>query len=70
MTEKKVSQTLKVGDMVKVRYSGFKRAKVVEERGALGPSGKLVYRIIVRRKPKPYYIDVTEDQIELIPPEA
>jgi len=67
MPENSSSQTLKVGDIVKLRHSGFKRAKIVEERGPLGPGGKLVYRILVRRKPTPIYIEVLGDQLEAIP---
>jgi hypothetical protein len=69
MAEKKVSQPLKVGDMVKLRHSGIKRAKIVEWWGPLAPGGKQAYRVMVRRKPKPVYIDLTEDQVELIPAE-
>jgi hypothetical protein len=70
MAAKKVSQTLKVGDMVKIRHFGDRRGKIVELRGRLAPGGKEVYRVIVRRKPKPVYIELTEDQLVLIPAEA
>ena len=63
MAGKKASEPLKVGDLVKIRNSGFKRARIVELRGALGPGGKLVYRVRVRRKPTPAYIEVLEDQL-------
>jgi hypothetical protein len=69
MAEKKVSQALKVGDTVKIHHYGIPRGKIVELRGPLAPGGKEVYRVIVRRKPKPMYIEVIEDEVELIPPE-
>ena len=69
MDETKDSPAFKVGDMVKIRHSGFKRAKVVELWGPLGPGGVQVYRVIVRRKPTPMYIDLMEDQLTLIPRE-
>jgi hypothetical protein len=70
MAVKKVSQTLKVGDMVKIHNYGNRRGKIVELRGPLAPGGKQVYRVIVRRKPKPVYIELTEDQLVLLPAEA
>jgi hypothetical protein len=39
-----------------IRHSGHKRAKIVEWWGPLGPGGVGVYRVMVRRKPKPVYI--------------
>jgi hypothetical protein len=40
MAKKKVYQVLKVGDMVKLRYSGIKRGMIVELWGPLAPGGK------------------------------
>ena len=60
----------KVGDMVTILHSGFKRAKIVELRGPLGPGGKQVYRVIVRRKPSPMYIELLEEQLVLLPSKA
>jgi hypothetical protein len=68
MAGKQATVPLKVGDVVKIRHYG-RRGRVVEFRGPLGPGGALVYRVIVRRKPKPGYIDLTEDLLTLIPPE-
>ncbi len=70
MVVKKVDPIFKAGDMVKIHYSGHKRAKVVELRGPLGPGGKQVYRVLVSRKPRPVYIEVLEEQLELLPPKA
>ncbi|HKI34039.1 MAG TPA: hypothetical protein VKA46_19455 [Gemmataceae bacterium] len=67
MAGRKATVPLKVGDRVKLHYYG-KRGRVVELRGPLGPGGKLVYRVIVSRKPRPVYIDLTEDQVVLITP--
>jgi hypothetical protein len=66
---KKAPQILKVGDMVKIPHYANRRAKIVELRGPLAPGGKEVYRVIVRRKPKPVYIELSEDQLVLIPAE-
>lgn len=44
-------QPLKVGDVVKIRHSDYKRARIVQLRGPLGPGGAQVYRVRVRRKP-------------------
>jgi len=61
---------LKLGDLVKIRHSGWRRGRIVELRGPLGPEGSQIYRVIVRRKPKPDYIELREDQLEAIPVEA
>lgn len=60
------TEPLKIGTLVKILNSGFGRARVVEFRGALGPKGARVYRVRVRKKPRPAYIEVLEDQLELI----
>jgi hypothetical protein len=67
MAKKKSAEPLKVGDRVKIRHSGFKVARIVEHCGPLGPGGAEIYRVRVRLKPKPMYIEVREDQLTLIP---
>jgi hypothetical protein len=68
MAKKKVDEPLlKLGDRVKVRYSSFGPARVVELRGPLGPGGKQVYRVRVPWKPKPVFIELTADLLELLP---
>ena len=57
----------KLGDRVKIVLSPGMTGKVVEERGPLGPKGTLVYRVLLRRKPRPAYIEVREDQLEVLP---
>jgi hypothetical protein len=61
---------LKLGDLVKIRHSGWRRGRIVELRGALGPNGSQIYRVIVRPKPKPANVEVREDQLEAIPTDA
>ncbi len=68
MAKKKV--TPKLGDHVKVRYWPKIQAQVVEERGPLGPKGVLMFRIRVEEDPEPSFIDVREDQLEVIPAES
>lgn len=68
MAVKKDTPSLKLGDLVTIRHSGIKRGRIVELRGPLAPGGKQVYRVIVRRKP--VYIELTEDQLVLIPVET
>ncbi len=61
-------QHFAVGDLVKIRDTGYRRpGMIVEFRGPLGPGGVLIYRVRVRRKPSPAYIEVREDQLELFP---
>jgi hypothetical protein len=59
---------LKVGDLVKIRNSGYRPGRIVELRGPLGPGGAEVYRVRVRRKPKPMYVEVLGDQLEVATP--
>ena len=58
---------IKVGDRVKILSPGGMTGRVVELRGPLGPKGAQVYRIQLRGKPKPAYIEVVEEQLEAIP---
>jgi hypothetical protein len=61
---------LKLGDRVLILHSGNMRGRIVELRGPLGPGGAQIYRIRIPRKPKPTFIEVREDQLELIPVES
>ncbi len=56
-----------LGDRVKIHRSGGMRGRIVELRGALGPGGVQIYRVLVRRKPEPTYIELREDQLQLAP---
>lgn len=62
------SDILSVGTLVNIRHSGYGKSKIVEYRGPLGPHGAHIYRVRVRRKPTPAYIEVREDQLEVITP--
>jgi hypothetical protein len=61
-------QIWKVGDLVKIRYSGYPRARIVALRGPLGPGGAQVYRVCYKRKPKPAYAEVLGDQLVALTP--
>ena len=69
MTEKTAGPRFKMGDRVRIRYTDW-RGPIVELGGPLGPGGAQLYRVRIRRKPKPAYIDVLEDQLVLLPPKA
>lgn len=56
----------RVGDLVRIRLHPDIRARVVELRGPLGPGGAQVYRLLLRRKPSRAYVEVREDQLEVI----
>jgi hypothetical protein len=66
MTTKNVLASFKVGDLVSILNSGYKRARIAEDRGPIGPRGVRVYRVRVQKKPRPAYIEVREDQLEKI----
>jgi hypothetical protein len=65
MTTDNQVEPLKDGTFVKVLNSGFHRAQIAESRGALGPKGAWVYRVLVVKKPR-MYIEVLEDQVEVL----
>jgi hypothetical protein len=69
MAEPKVP-IFKVGDRVRVRNTPGLVARVVEVRGPLGPKGVQVYGIRVgRTRPRPY-VEVREDQLEILLPKV
>jgi hypothetical protein len=70
MTNSNAGEPLKLGTLVKIRHSGFKPGPIVEYRGPLGPGGIRVYRIRVRKGPRPGYTEVCEDQLELVEPDV
>lgn len=66
MPTQKLSEPMKVGTVVKIRDSGYPRATIAEYRGPLGPKGTHVYRVLVESKPRRVYIEVLEDQLEVL----
>ena len=66
MTTPNLTEPLKAGTVVKIRDSGYHRAKIAEFLGPLGPKGARVYRVLVQRKPRRTYIEVLEDQLEVL----
>ena len=59
-------EPLKDGTVVRILDSGYHRAKIAEYRGPLGPKGARVYRVLVQNKPRRVYIEVLEDQLEVM----
>ena len=57
---------IKRGDRVRIINGGGLTGRIVELRGPLGPGGVQVYRILLRKKPRPAYVEVLEEQIEVI----
>lgn len=66
MATQNLTEPLKAGTVVRVRNSGYHRAKVAECLGPLGPKGARVYRVLVQRRPRRFYIEVLEDQLEVL----
>jgi hypothetical protein len=66
MTTPNLVEPLKEGTLVKILYSGYARAKIAEYRGPLGPKGARIYRVLVQTKPQPAYMEVREDQLEVL----
>jgi hypothetical protein len=67
---KKAARVWQLGDYVHIKYSGFKRARIVELRGALGPGGSDIYRVRIIGTASPKYIEVGEDQLEPVAEEG
>ena len=61
---------VKRGDRVRIISGGGLVGEIVELRGPLGPKGMPIYRIRIRKKPKPTFVEVREDQLELLPVES
>jgi hypothetical protein len=63
----------KLGDRVKILHSTGLHGRIVELRGPLAPNRVQVYSVLLKmkpflkKKPDPTYIEVREDQLELIP---
>ena len=66
MATQNLIEPLKAGTVVKILNSGYSRARIAEYRGPLGPKGARVYRVLVQRKPRRVYIEVLEDQLEVL----
>jgi hypothetical protein len=66
MATPNLAEPLKVGTIVRIRNSGYPRAKIAQIRGPLGPNGARVYRVLVQKKPRPVYIEFREDQLEVL----
>jgi hypothetical protein len=66
MTTENLIEPLEIGTVVKIRHSGYHRAKIAEFRGPLGPGGARVYRVLVQNKPRRVYVEVLEDQLEVL----
>lgn len=69
MAAKKPAVPFKLGARVEICLTNL-RGPIVELRGALGPGGIEIYRVRYRGKPRPAYIEVREDQLELVPADS
>lgn len=66
MATQNAAEPLTDGTVVRIRNSGYHRAKIAEFRGPLGPKGARVYRVLVESKPRRVYIEVLEEQLEVL----
>jgi hypothetical protein len=66
MATENLTDPLKDGTFVKILSSGYGRARIAEYRGPLGPKGARIYRVLVQTKPRRVYIEVREDQLEVL----
>jgi hypothetical protein len=69
VAKKNNAPVFKVGDYVKIRYSGLPPARIVELRGPLAPVGVQVYRVCVRETRRPTYNELPEYLLTLVPAE-
>jgi hypothetical protein len=59
---------LKLGDYVRILHTEWPPGRIVRERGPLGPGGAQVYRVRIGVKPRPIYVELLAEQMELAPP--
>src|SRR5271163_4531492 len=65
MSKQKATPILRVGDYVTIPKTTYPNGRIVEARGRLGPGGAQIFRVRIPDKPKPIYIELREDQMEL-----
>lgn len=63
------TEPLKIGTYVKIRNSGFDRAVISEFRGLFGRERARIYGVYGYDDPNAPYLEVSEDQIEALPPD-
>ena len=66
MATQNLSEPLAVGTVVKILNSRYGPAKIADYRGPLGPKGARIYSVLVQTKPRRVYIEVREDQLEVL----
>ncbi len=59
-----MAHIFKIGDRVKLKSQAGRISHIAEYRGTLGPKGAKVYRILIRKKPRPGYVEVIESHLE------
>ena len=59
-------EPLKAGTVVRILNSGYGPVKIADYRGPLGPKGARIYSVQVQTKPRRVYIEVREDQLEVL----
>ena len=69
MTPQDLVEPLLAGTLVKIRYSGYPPSQIAEYRGPFGPKGARIYKVLVQKKPR-VYIEVREDQLEVVKDDA
>jgi hypothetical protein len=64
-----INNHLKPGDQVEILNSAYPKARIVELRGPLGPNGMLIYRVRIggKKSRKPTFIELREDQLQVLP---
>ncbi len=62
------SVTPRLGDWVRIRLHPDVHGQVIELRGPLGVGGAQVYRLLLDREPDDTFVEVPEDELEVIRP--
>ena len=55
-----------LGSRVKIKNYSGPAGKIIELRGALGPSGMPIYRVAIPQKPVAFAVEVRGNQLELV----
>ena len=67
MASKADLKPLTVGTFVRVRHADFDYVEIVQCRGPLGPGGMRIYRVRIFVEPRPFDVEVREDQLVIMP---
>ena len=61
-----MTEPIAAGTPVKILNANYRRSWGAEYRGPFGPNGSRVYSVLVAKKPRRVYVEVREDQLQVV----